>query len=88
VPHLFLTFPLKFASNCLSIPSTSEIPVSVRLYSSATASYGFTRRILLPLRVYNEIMEVLRVAILMAEIPAEAYTEIVKDAVKAFWAGK
>ena len=30
----------------------------------------------------KEIMEVLRVAILMAEIPAEAYTGIVKDAVK------
>jgi len=36
----------------------------------------------------KEIMEVLRVAILMAEIPAEAYTEVVKDAVKAFEAGK
>ena len=35
----------------------------------------------------REIMEVLRVAILMAEIPAEAYTGIVKDAVKAFEAG-
>ena len=35
----------------------------------------------------KEVMEVLRVAILMAEIPAEAYTEIVKDAVKAFEAG-
>ena len=35
----------------------------------------------------KEIMEVLRVAILMAEIPAEAYTEIVKNAVKAFEAG-
>ena len=32
----------------------------------------------------KEIMEVLRVAILMAEIPAEAYTGIVEDAVKAF----
>jgi len=35
----------------------------------------------------KEIMEVLRVAILMAEIPAEAYTGIVKDAVKVFEMG-
>ena len=35
----------------------------------------------------KEIMEVLRVAILMVEIPAEAYTKIVKDAVKAFEVG-
>ena len=35
----------------------------------------------------KEIMEVLRVAILMAEIPAESYTGIVKDAVKNFEVG-
>lgn len=32
----------------------------------------------------DEIMEVLRQAILMAEIPAETYTRIVRDAVDAF----
>lgn len=32
----------------------------------------------------DEIMEVLRQAILMAEIPAETYTRIVRDAIDAF----
>ena len=32
----------------------------------------------------NEIMEVLRQAILMAEIPAETHTRIVRDSVEAF----
>jgi alkylhydroperoxidase/carboxymuconolactone decarboxylase family protein YurZ len=32
----------------------------------------------------EEIMEVLRIAIVMAEIPAEHYTEIVQNAIKVF----
>ena len=36
----------------------------------------------------KEIMEVLRVAIEMAEIPVKYYTEIVKDAVEAFEASE
>ena len=74
-----------FKKNVLSVKLKNLIALGSALASQQSQNVVFcVKESMETGATQKEIMEVLQVAILMAEIPAEAYTEIVKDAVKAF----